>query len=130
MAEPAAGGARGVVTDRIRFWAYVTAFGAAWGAFEITVGAFLHALRIPFDGTFLASVSAAFLVAQRQVLPARGASLATGAVAALCKSISPGGMILGPMVAILVESALVEFALLAAPRARTTTMLAGALAAL
>lgn len=108
----------------------MTAFGAAWGAFEITLGAALHALHVPLAGVALSSLGAALLVAQRQILPDRGASLATAAVAALCKSISPGGIVLGPMFAILMEGVLVEAALLAAPRAAATAGLAGALCAL
>ncbi|HOU54487.1 MAG TPA: hypothetical protein PLQ97_11205 [Myxococcota bacterium] len=107
------------------FWPCVTAFGALWGLSETTVGAFLHALRLPFTGVLMASLGAGLLVAQRQAMPRRGASLATGVVAAICKSMSPGGVILGPMVGILAESALVEAALLPAPRWWATAMLAG-----
>jgi len=113
-----------------RFWAHATAFGAAWGAIEITLGSFLHSLRLPFGGVVLASVGVGLLAAQRQFVPDRGASVATAAVAALCKSVSPGGVILGPMLAILIEGALVEVAVLAAPRALATTILAGSLCAL
>ena len=108
----------------------MTAFGAAWGAFEITLGAVLHSFRMPLAGVVLSSLGAALLVAQRQLLPARGASLATAAVAALCKSISPDGMVLGPMFAILMEGVLVEAALFAAPRAAVPAALAGSLCAL
>lgn len=105
----------------------VAAFGALWGALEITLGSFLHAIKIPFGGTTLAAVAAALLVAQRQLMPQRGLSLATGVVAALCKSVSPGGVILGPMIAITAEALLVELALLAAPRSRISAALAGGL---
>ncbi len=110
-----------------RFWATVAAFGALWGALEITLGTFLHALKIPFGGTTLAAFSAALLIAQRQLYPTRGLSLATGIVAAICKSVSPGGVILGPMIAITMEALLVEVALLPAPRSRVTAATAGAL---
>jgi hypothetical protein len=115
---------------RRRFWAYAAAFGAAWGALEITVGSFLHSLQMPFTGVLLASVGAAILVAQRQVLPVRGLTLATGLVAAACKSLSPGGVILGPMVGISTEALLVELALFLAPRAVAGAAVGGALAAL
>lgn len=108
------------------FWAHVTAFGALWGTLEITLGAFLHTLRLPFVGVVLAAASAALLVAQRRLLPRRGLSLATGIVAALCKSLSPGGIILGPMIGITTEALLVELALLAAPRSLVAALLAGA----
>ncbi len=112
-----------------RFWPYVAAFGALWGAAEITLGSFLHTLRMPFTGVLLASAGAGLLIAQRQALPRRGAAIATGFVAALCKTMSPGGAILGPMLGILAEAALVELALLPAQRSIATALLAGALAA-
>ena len=118
------------INSRDLFWAHVTTFGALWGALEITLGSFLHALRVPFGGVLLAAMGAALLVAQRQLLPTRGASLATGFVAALCKSISPGGIILGPMMGILTEAALVEVALLPAPRSPVSAAAGGALCAL
>ncbi len=112
------------------FWPCAAAFGALWGLSETTVGAFLHALHLPFTGVLMASVGAGLLVAQRQAMPRRGLSLATGIVAAACKSMSPGGVILGPMAGILAESVLVEMALLPAPRWLVTALLAGALSAL
>lgn len=117
----------GPLSATARYWGVVAAFGALWGALEFTLGSFLHALKLPFGGTLLAAVSAALLVAQRQLLPRRGLSLATGIVAAVCKSVSPGGLILGPMIAITVEALLVETALLPAPRSRAGAILAGAL---
>ena len=111
-------------------WSHVAAFGALWGALEITLGAFLHVMRLPLVGVLMASLGAMLLVAARQVYPRRGTTLATGVVAALCKSISPGGIILGPMIGIATEGALVEAALLAAPRSRLCAVLAGVLCAL
>jgi hypothetical protein len=112
------------------FWSTAAAFGALWGTVEITLGSFLHTLRVPFTGAILASIGAALLVAQRQVAPARGLSLATAIIAALCKSLSPGGAILGPMIGISVEGLLVEVALLGMPRFVGSAVLAGALAAM
>jgi hypothetical protein len=115
-------------SESARFWAIVAAFGALWGAMEITLGTFLHVLRIPMTGTTLAAIAAALLVAQRQLLPRRGLAISTGIVAAICKSVSPGGLIFGPMIAISVEALLVEVALLLAPRSRPAAALAGSLA--
>jgi len=120
----------GVIDSRNRFWAYVTAFGALWGALEITLGSFLHTLHMPFTGALLASAGAGLLAAQRQFVPTRGLSLATGVVASLTKSLSPGGIILGPMVGIMTEALLVEMALLFAPRSRVLAAVAGAFCAL
>lgn len=108
-------------------WAYAMAFGTLWGAMEVTLGSFLHALRIPFSGPLLAAAGAALLSAQRAFCPLRGVSLATGLVAALLKGFSPAGAILGPMVAIAVEGLLVEIAFLPWPRSRFGAAVAGAL---
>jgi hypothetical protein len=120
----------GAPSESAQFWGMVAGFGVLWGALEITLGSFLHALRLPFGGTMLAATAAALLVAQRQVMAHRGLSIATGVVAALCKSVSPGGLIVGPMVGITIEALLVEVALLVAPRSRVGAALAGALAVL
>ena len=111
------------------FWSTAAAFGALWGTVEITLGSFLHTLKLPFSGAILAAIGAALLVAERQVAPARGLSVATALIAALCKSLSPGGVILGPMLGISVEGLLVELALLSAPRFIGSAVLAGTLAA-
>jgi hypothetical protein len=130
--EPGAGSLLTGIAEsdqRRLFWANVAAFGALWGTVEITLGSFLHSLRVPLTGEVLASIGAGLLVSQRQILPRRGVTLATGAVACICKSVSPGGVILGPMVGIFFEAVLVELALLAWPRSRFGAMLAGFLAA-
>jgi len=114
--------------DRQRFWAHAAAFGALWGAIEVTLGSFLHGLRIPLSGAFLAALGAGLLIAVRQIEPRRGSSIAIGLVAAACKSISPGGVIVGPMVAILAESLLVEVSLLPRPRSAIAAIAAGLLA--
>lgn len=112
------------------FWSTAAAYGALWGTVEITLGSFLHTLKVPFGGAALASIGAALLVAQRQVVPTRGLTIATALIAAMCKSLSPGGVILGPMVGITVEGLLVELALLASPTFLGSALLAGVLAAL
>ncbi len=117
-------------TGSASFWSYAAAFGALWGSVEITLGTFLNTLRLPFAGVILASIGVVFLVAARQIVPRRGTSIATGLVAALAKSLSPGGIILGPMIGILSEAAVVELVLLPAPRARPAAALAGIICAL
>lgn len=98
------------ITDSDRFWGHAAAFGAMWGAIEATVGTFLHALKIPFGGTMLAGTGAAFLLAVRTVYPRRGVVLATGAVCAGVKLLSPATAVIGPMTGILVEALLIELA--------------------
>ena len=111
-----------------RFWTYAAAFGAIWGAVEITLGAFLHTLKLPLSSPLLAALGAAVLVAQRQLLDLRGLTLATGLVAAACKLLSPAGAVFGPMLGIAVEALLVELALLFGARSLPAALLAGVLA--
>jgi hypothetical protein len=111
-----------------RFWGYAATFGALWGAIEITVGSFAHAIKLPFGGVVLAGVGAALLVALRTLLPARGVILVAGAVCAGVKLLSPAGAVVGPMAAILVESLLVEAVLLPAGANAASAAIAGALA--
>lgn len=113
-----------------QFWASATSFGAAWGLLEFTLGSFLHNLRLPMSGQIMALIGIVILLAQRQLSPWRGLSLATGLVAMGCKALSPGGIILGPMLGIPAEALLVELGLLLAPRAWSSALLAGGLAAL
>lgn len=110
--------------ETYRFWGYAATFGALWGAVEITVGSFLHALRIPFSGVVLAGFGAALLIALRRVFPVPGVMIAAGLVCAGVKLLSPAGAVVGPIVAILAESLLVE----ATVRWRGATILSGSVA--
>jgi len=109
-------------------WTHAAAFGALWGAAEVTLGSFLHAVKIPCAGLFLTAFAAALLSAERSFCARRGVSIATALVAALLKGFSPAGAILGPMLAILVEGLLLELAFLPWPRSRTGAFLGGFLA--
>ncbi|MBN1948007.1 MAG: hypothetical protein JW797_20230 [Bradymonadales bacterium] len=111
-----------------RYWSLVASFGTLWGAFEVTLGSFLHALRIPLVGVLLASIGASLLVAQRQICPRFGISLATAVIAALLKGFSPAGAIVGPMVAILMSGLLAELVLTIRPHTWFTAWLSGLLA--
>ena len=94
------------------FWVYVTVFGALWGGLELTLGTFLHTLRVPKTGLMMVTLSAVLMTAQRTIYPVRGSTLATGVVAACLKSLSPGGIILGPIVGILSEALVMELCML------------------
>ena len=86
---------------RNRFWAFVTVFGTLWGGLELTLGTFLHVLHVPKTGFIMVALSATLLVAQRNIFPARWSTLAAGVIAACIKSLSPGGIIAGPIIGIL-----------------------------
>jgi hypothetical protein len=100
-------------TFTTRDWVYVAVFGALWGAIEITLGAYLHVIFPPLADTFLVGVIMAGLggviaLTGRHFVPYTGSVLMIGIVTALLKALSLGGVKIGPMVAILAESLLIE----------------------
>ena len=101
----------------LRDWVYVAVFGALWGAVEISLGAYLHILFPPltntfFNGLVLTTLGVDIALIGRRFVPRPGAVLMIGVVTALLKLLSLGGVKVGPLVAILAESALMEIALL------------------
>lgn len=110
------------------FWAYVTIFGALWGGIELTLGTFLHVLHVPKTGLIMTTLTVILLIAQRVIFPYRGATLASAIIAACIKCLSPGGIILGPVVGILSEALMLEIGLMLTSRSLATAMIAGTLA--
>lgn len=113
----------------VRELVYIGLFGAIWAALEITLGSYLHVLKVPFTGTVMTALGIAIALVGRSSVPKRGSVLFIGVVTALLKMFSLGGIVLNPMIGILAESALAEIGLLASGRPRWWTFtLAGALA--
>ncbi len=118
----------------VRDWIYVAVFGALWGILEITLGSYLHVLFPPLADTFvvgliMAGIGAIIALVGRWFVPKRGAVLAIGVVTAILKAFSLGGVVVGPIVAILAEVVLMELALWLRPvPTRGLYILAGALA--
>jgi ABC-type thiamin/hydroxymethylpyrimidine transport system permease subunit len=121
-------------TFTTRDWVYIAVFGALWGAIEITLGAYLHVIFPPLADTFLvgvimAGLGAVIALTGRHFVPHTGSVLMIGVVTALLKALSLGGVKIGPMVAILAQSLLMEAGLvLARQPSRWGFALAGALA--
>jgi hypothetical protein len=118
----------------VRELVYVAIFGAIWGALELTLGSYLHVIFPPLADTFLvgllmASLGAIVALIGRLFVPRTGSVFLISVVAAILKMISIGGVILGPLVAILAEGLLMELGLLMARKpTRWAFVLAGALA--
>ena len=110
---------------RDKYWAVVTVFGTLWGGLELTLGTFLHTLHVPKTGLIMVSLSLVLLIAQRRIFPARGLTICTGIIAACIKSLSPGGIIVGPMIGILSEALVVELFLLPGSRNYISGIIAG-----
>ena len=113
---------------------YIGLFGALWGVIEISLGTILHVLFPPlastfFTGIILTCIGCIIMLCSRFVIQRRGSILLIGVITAILKLVSPGGVKIGPIAAIVMESALMEGVLLLAPRKRAPGfMAAGALA--
>ena len=97
----------------VRSWVTIGLFGALWAVIELTLGAYLHVIFPPQADTFLTGVvlggiGVAIALTGRHFVPNSGSVLLIGVVTALLKLLSPGGARLGPFVAIIMESALME----------------------
>jgi len=108
----------------------IAVFGALWGSAEMTLGAWMHAARVPFTGLFLSAIGICIALIGYVFVPRAGAVFMIGLVAALLKAFSVGGVVLNPMIAIVVEGVLAEAGLALGGRQREVLpfLLAGALA--
>ncbi|MGD2176594.1 MAG: hypothetical protein PVG71_02110 [Anaerolineae bacterium] len=103
---------------------YVAIFGSVWGALELSLGSVLHVLNIPQTGTIMAAVGIVVLLTGHTFVPRRGAVLMMGLTAAFVKMFSLGGIAINPMLAIVMEAALVEAGLQLGRSGRRTFLLA------
>jgi hypothetical protein len=108
----ARGGAR-LSSYKVRDWVSVGLFGALWGVVETTLGTALNVAFPSFTNTFfkgviLGGIGVAIALTGRFFVQKRGSVFLIGVVTALLKLLSPGGARIGPVVAILMESAIME----------------------
>jgi hypothetical protein len=97
----------------VRDWVSIALFGALWGVVETTLGTALNVAFPAFTNTFLKGVilggiGVAIALTGRFFVPKRGSVFLIGAVTALLKLLSPAGARIGPMVAIVMESVMME----------------------
>jgi hypothetical protein len=97
----------------VRDWVTIGLFGALWGAVELTLGSVLHAIYPPLantllTGVILTGIGVAIALTGRHFVSKRGSVLLIGAVTAVIKLLSISGVKIGPVVAILIESTLME----------------------
>ena len=109
-------------------WLKAAVIGSIWAAFEIIVGSFLHNMRVPFSGTFLAAASIFLLVSFMQIWKEPGIIIRAGLICALMKSISPSAVIFGPMIGIFLEAFILESITRVFGKNLAAYMIAGALA--
>jgi ABC-type thiamin/hydroxymethylpyrimidine transport system permease subunit len=118
----------------IREWVIIGLFGALWGVVETTLGSYLNVIFPAFTNTFfkgviLAGIGVAIALTGRFFVQKRGSLVLIGVITALLKLLSPAGGKIGPVVAILLQSVMMELAVsLAGDRRRWAFVLGGALA--
>lgn len=89
-------------------WLKAAILGSTWASSEIILGSFLHNLRIPFNGNILTMIGFILLISASYKWKDRGLFWRSGLICALMKTISPSAVIFGPMIAIFMESMLLE----------------------
>ena len=109
-------------------WLKAAILGSLWASFEIVLGNFVHSLRIPFGGQFMASLSVILLISALQIWNQKGLIIRAGMICALMKLLSPGIKIFGPMIGIFAEAALLELGIALFGKNIAGYMLGGGLA--
>lgn len=115
-----------VITSK---WIKASVAGSMWAASEIVIGSFLHNLRVPFSGSIMTAIGIILLISISYRWNEKGLFWRAGIVCALMKTLSPSAVIFGPVVAIITESLLLEFATRIAGR-RAAGYIAGAILAM
>lgn len=116
------------IKNNDNIWVKSAILGSLWASFEIIVGNFLHSIKIPFAGQFLASASVVLLISVFQIWNIKGIIIRAGFICAVMKLLSPGVNIFGPIIAILAEASLIEFAILIFGRNLIAYMMGGGFA--
>ncbi len=91
-------------------WLKAAVLGCLWASSEIVLGSFLHNLHVPFSSIFLTSIGVILIVSISYKWKDKGLIWRSGLICALMKSVSPSAVIFGPMIAIMSEAFLLEFA--------------------
>lgn len=91
-------------------WLKAAVLGCLWASSEIVLGSFLHNLHVPFSSIFLTSIGVILIVSISYKWKDKGLIWRAGLICALMKSVSPSAVIFGPMIAIMSEAFLLEFA--------------------
>ena len=87
-------------------WTRLGLYGGAAGGVEVTVGAALHAAKIPLRGLALSSVQAAMMVYAGGGLSQPGRVVWVPFISAGLKALSPAGSRVRPMIAIIMQGLL------------------------
>ncbi|MBU0763878.1 MAG: hypothetical protein KJ607_03480 [Bacteroidetes bacterium] len=91
-----------------KIWLKAAVLGCLWASSEIILGSFFHNLRIPFRSNILASIGVVLMVSVGMLWRQRGLFWRSGLICAAMKTMSPSAVILNPMIAIIMQSLMME----------------------
>ncbi len=111
-------------------WIRAAVAASVWSASEVVLGFLLHSYRIPFKGQILTGIAILILTALHKEWGGRGIVIRAALICALLKFLAPTPKIIGPVVAILAEGALIETAILLLGARPLAYLLGGGLAML
>jgi len=114
--------------SRSDVWLKAAVIGSVWGASEIVLGSFLHNLRIPFSGNLLAGIGIIIMIAGHRIWPEKGLFWRAGLICVAMKTLSPSPFIFGPMVAIFMQSVLMQTGVMLGGKRTTGYLIGGGLA--
>jgi hypothetical protein len=109
-------------------WIKAAVLGTIWAASEIVLGSFLHNIRFPFSGNILVGIAMILLIAASHIWTEKGIIWRSGLICAILKTMSPSAVIFGPMIAIFMESVLLETAVRLFKNKKIAFMVGAALA--
>ncbi|MBN1465632.1 hypothetical protein JXA02_07730 [candidate division KSB1 bacterium] len=102
--------------------------GTLWGIFEMHVGTFLHAMDMPFVGLVMMAFGIFFQTIARCITRMRGSALLMALVVAFLKLLFVGGIAFVTVIAIFIQSLLLELVYFSPAPSRLQMSLAGAVA--
>jgi len=95
-------------SDKNHFLVRVALFSALWSVLELTLGALFKGLRLPFGGAIMSGMAVILLITARSTISGRGSLIMIGAITAFIRIFSSGAFLPSPVIAIFMESLLVE----------------------
>jgi hypothetical protein len=106
----------------------ISILGTLWGLFETQVGTLLHAADLPFVGLLMMAFGVFFQTVARYITRMRGSAFLMALVVAFLKFLFVGGIALSTVIAIFIQSALLELFYFQAAPSRWRMSCAGAVA--
>ncbi len=86
----------------------IAILASVWGIIEMQLGTLMHATRLPFVGLLMMAVGIFFQTTARYVTKMRGSALLVAVVVSFLKLLIIGGIAFATVIAIFIQSAILE----------------------